>query len=72
MVEKKTSKKKILVMSSHPVIMGLTVDDGQMTPTVLKTYDFSKGGTDVMDPKIRYHTTNTKSRRWTLTAFSYV
>ena len=35
-------------------------------------YDYSKGGTDVVDQKMSYYSTNTKSARWTLTVFAYM
>ena len=54
------STKNILVMNSHPVSMSVTVDAGPKKSANLRTYDFSKGGTDVMDQKMQCYSTNTK------------
>ena len=69
---KSTGKKNVLLLSSHPAIIGVTKDDDKKKPQLLKLYDFTKTGTDVMDQKMSYYSTNSKSRRWTLTSFSYV
>lgn len=41
-------------------------------PAILKFYDFSKGGTDIVDQRIGFYTVNTKSRRWSMAAFAYI
>ena len=33
---------------------------------------FTKGGTDIIDQRMGFYSTKTKSRRWTMTGFSYV
>ena len=69
---KSSGKKNVLLLSSMPTFLGKTMDDKQDKPAILKFYDFSKGGTDIVDQKISYYSCNTKSARWPLTAFSYV
>jgi hypothetical protein len=68
---KSKGKKNVLVLSTIPPIMGITKDD-KKKPAIIKFYDFTKGGTDVMDQRIGYGTTNSKSDRWTATAFKYI
>ena len=69
---KSKGMKNVLVLSSMPPLLGTTTDDGHVKPAVLKFYDFSKGGTDIVDQRIGKYTTNTKSRRWSMAAFSYI
>ena len=35
-------------------------------------YDFTIGGTDIIDQRMEFYTCKTKSRKWTITVFSYV
>ena len=37
-----------------------------------KMYDFTKGGTDIIDQRMGFYTYKPKSRKWTTTVFSYV
>ena len=72
-VKTKTKRmKNILIMSSAPVIQAVTKDDGKKKPAVLKIYDFTKGGKENVNQRIACFSTNTKSRRWALTSFSFV
>lgn len=36
------------------LLLGVTIDDKKEKPQLVKVYDFSKGGTDVMDQRIGY------------------
>ena len=49
-----------------------TKDDGKEKPQIFKFYDFTKGGTDIVDQKASYYTTKSKSRKWKLVAFFYL
>ena len=49
---KSKGKKNVLVLSTMRPLMGITRDDGKQKPAIIKFYDFTKGGTDVMDQKI--------------------
>ena len=51
---------------------GVTMDDDKKKPQIYKLYDFTKGGTDIVDQKMGYHTCKAMSRRWTMTAFYYI
>ena len=41
-------------------------------PAIYKIYDFTKGGTDIVDQRMGTYSVSTKSWRWVSTAFSYV
>lgn len=69
---KSKGKKNVLVLSTMAPFLGTTIDDGKDKPSILKFYDFSKGGTDVVDQRIGSYSVNTKSKRWSMTAFAYI
>lgn len=52
--------------------MGVTKDDNVRKPAIYKLYDYTKGGTDVIDQRIHFYTVHTKSRRWTMNALAYI
>ena len=52
--------------------MGVTKDDKQHKPLIYKLYDFTKGGTDIIDQRMGFYTCKPKSPKWTLTALSYL
>ena len=56
-------KKNVVVLATKPLILGVTKDDGKMKPAVIKEYDYSKGGTDIVDQRSASYTTSTKSPR---------
>ena len=62
---KSKGKKNILLLCTipHLATLGITKDDGKYKPAAFKVYDFSKGGTDIMDQRMGVYTTATKSRR---------
>ena len=69
---KSNGMKNVLLLSTFPTLMGVTKDENRKKPAIYKMYDYSKGGTDVVDQKMSYYSTNTKSARWTLTVFAYM
>ena len=70
----KTSKgkKNVLVLTSTRPLQGVTKDDGKKKPAIIKLYDFTKGGTDVVDQRMGSYSCKMKSCKWTLVAFSYI
>ena len=52
-------------------LLGTTKDDEKKKPDIYKLYDFTKGGTDVMDQRIATFSCKTKSNRWTIAVFAY-
>ena len=64
---KSNRMKNILLLSAR---LGETKDDGKCKPTWLKFYDFSKGVTGIIY-RIMTFSVYTKSKLWTISAFSY-
>ena len=60
---KSKGKKNVLVLSTMRPLMGITRDDGKLKPALIKFYDFTKGGTDIMDQKISKYSTKSFSHR---------
>ena len=69
---KSSGKRNVLLRTTMQPILGTTKDDGKKKPAVYKLYDYTKGGTDVMDQRMASYTCKSKSKRWTLTAFPYI
>ena len=59
-----TKERAIRLLYEHQVIW--------IRPGLYKLYDFTKGGTDVIDQRMGFYTTKTKSRRWKITTLSYI
>ena len=51
----KTSKgkKNVILLSTTPPILGITKDDGKSKLGIYKVYDFTKGGTDIIEQRMR-------------------
>ena len=69
---KSKGKKNVLVLSTLPLLMGVTKDDGKDKPAIIKLYNFTKIGTDISDQINAHSTTKTCSPKWTRTGFSYM
>ena len=56
----KTSKvkKKLILVPTAPPILGITKDDGKSKLGIYKVYDFTKGGTDVIDQRMGFTLVN--------------
>ena len=48
--------KNVLILATVRPLLGVTRDDGRDKPAVFLLYDFTKGGTDVMDQQIGQYT----------------
>ena len=60
------------MLSTAPPILGITKDDGKSKLGIYKVFDFTKGGTDITNQKMGFYTYKPKSRKLTITVFSYV
>jgi len=69
---KSTGLRNVLMLSSLPPLLGTVKNDRKRKPAIYKVYDFTKGGTDIVDQRMANYSCKTKSIKWTLTAFSYV
>jgi len=47
-------------------------NDEKKRPAAYKLYDFTKGGTDIVDQKMSFYTCKAKSRKWTMVLFAYL
>jgi len=70
-VKTSKGKKNVIVLSTMEPLLGVTKDE-KKKPAIIKLYDFTKGGTDIIDQKMGSYTTKSKGRRWTVAAFSYL
>lgn len=72
-VQKKGIKQNVLMLSTHPrPIYGITKDDNKRKPAVVKLYDFTKGGLDIVDQRIDNFTVKAKTKQWTICALAYM
>ena len=71
-VKTSSGKRNILMLSTLRPLLGTTKDDGKKKPALYKLYDFTKGGTDIVDQKVGAYSVKPKSKRWTIAAFSYI
>ena len=69
---KSKGKRNVLVMSTMRPLMGITQDDGKAKPAIIKFYDFTKGGTDIMDQRMAKYSTKSYTKRWTMVNFFYI
>ena len=53
-------------------MLGITIDDQKQKPSIIKFYDFIKGGTDVMDMKIGRFSCKPLTHRWTMVHFYFL
>ena len=68
---KSSGKKNVLLLSTIRPLNGITRDDNKRKPGIYKFYDFTKGGTDIVDQLSDYYTVRFQSNRWGLVAFYY-
>lgn len=68
----KGNRNVLLLSTVSPVTLGVTKDDGVRKPAIYKLYDFTKGGTDIIDQRIHFYTVHTKSSRWTMNGLAYI
>ena len=65
-------KKNVILLSTAPPILGSTKDDGKSKLRIYKVHYFTKGGTSIIEQRMGFYTCKPKSRKWTITVFSYV
>jgi len=69
---KSSGKKNVLMLTTTRPLLGKTKDDGKNKPALYKLYDFTKGGTDIVDQKIGTYTCKAKSSKWKMVAFYFM
>ena len=71
-VKPSKGNKNVLLLSIIEPLLGATNDDDKHKPEPYKLYDFTKGGTNIVDQKIGSYAVKAKSRKWTMVAFLYL
>ena len=71
-VRTSSGKKNILMLTTMRPLLGVASDHGKKKQALYKAYDFTKGGTDIVQQKFGNYTVKNKSRKWTTVAFSYL
>ena len=69
---KSKGKKNVPILTTRRPLLGQTMDDEKKKPAIYKHYDFTKGGTDIMDQKIGKYSTKCTTQRWPLVSFFFV
>ena len=69
---KSSGKQNVLLLSAVPPLLTTTKDDNKSKPAIYELYDFSKGGANIIEEKMGFYSCKSKSKRWTMNAFSYV
>ena len=64
-------KKNVLLLSTLAPMLATTKDDNRNKLALYKLYDFTKGGTDIVDQRMVFQTWKPKSRKWPIVVFSY-
>ena len=64
--------KNVLMLSTMQPLLGVTRDDDKKNPALYKFYDFTKGGTDIVDQKIGSYTCKAKSPKWKMIGLYYI
>ena len=75
-VTKRKSRKQnqvVLLTTTYP-LKGITMDDNVRKPAMLKLYDFTKGGTDIIDQRMarRKYSKKAKTNKWAMVGFYYL
>ena len=67
-------RNQVVIMTTTDSVKGVTLDDKAKKPALLKLYDYTKSGTDIMDQRMarRKYFSKAKSNRWTMVGFSYL
>ena len=73
MKTKSTGARNVLLRTTITSIHGVTQDDVKKKPAIYKLYDFTKGGTDIVDQRAEVlHIMQSQPNWWTLVGFCYI
>ena len=68
---KSKGKKNVLLLSTMRPLFRVTCADRKRQPAIIKFYDFTKGGTDILDQKISKYSCKSLRQRWTMVHFFF-
>ena len=69
---KSTGKRNVMVLTTVKPILGTSKHDPKLKPAIYKQYDYTKGGTDIINQRMSFYSCKAKSRRWTMTGLAYI
>ena len=61
-----------MILTTVKPILGTSKHDPKLKPAIYKQYDYTKGGTDIIDQRMSFYSCKAKSRRWTMTILAYI
>ena len=64
-------KKNVLLLSTIRPLSGITHDGGKRKPAIVKFYDFTTGGIDILDQKISKYSCKSVTQPWTMVHFFF-
>ena len=71
-INKSKGKKNVLLLSTNSPYKGITKGHPKNLPAAIQLYNFTKGGTDIVDQRMGRYSTKPKSNKWTRVVFSYL
>ena len=69
---KSTGKKNVIILTTVKPILRTSKHGPKLKPAIYKQYDYTKGGTDIIDQRMSFYSCKAKSRRWTMTILAYI
>ena len=69
---KSTGKKNVIILTTVKPILRTSKHGPKLKPAIYKQYDYTKGGTDIIDQRMSFYSCKAKSRRWTMTILTYI
>ena len=61
---KSSEKRNALLLSTMHPILRTAKDNLRLKPAIYKLYDYTKGGTGIIDKQMNFYSSKTKSCRW--------
>ena len=65
-------KKNVLLLSTIRPLSGITHDGRKRKPAIVKFYDFTTGGIDILDQKISKYSCKSVTQPWTMVHFFFL
>ena len=60
---KSTGKRYVMILTTVKPILGTSKHDPKLKPAIYKLYNYTKGGTDIIDQNMSFYSCKAKSRR---------
>ena len=69
---RKKKNKNIIVLATAEPPLGVMIDDEKQKTAIIKLYNFTKGGTDSINPKMGFYSVKRKSSQWNFVSLAYL